>query len=365
MSFADPKSLAALQADASGSHAAWTTGSEERVVRWEWTTTDAWFLEPLFAERRNAQCRRDGRAALFKKAKILAQAPTPPPSGSRCYGYDAQERVVVVREYLSATTYAQQCYVWADRRVTWVVFNGQRWPQRCGEAELDEAGRVVSLRSGGYAALFSWRDDRLVRVETQYATGGVPQLETEEELAAALEVQPKRRRKAAALLAAIEPQVVDAVVAAFESLALDEPAYCLIVSFAGRGNAPFPPLLGVGLESERRALLAQKQSGALEAPLSELLWNVGDFDHYPQTELTDGALVQELNQAIFEEEAWKATAACFERVAQRLRNRTWSPVTDDFVIAAIDFDGSQQSAALRKAVGPTRFAAWKRAGWVE
>lgn len=357
--------LRALQGDAERLYVEWKKASEAQVVRWVWTNTDAWFLEPFFAERMNAQSRRDGRAPLFKKARVLGQAPEAPKYGTMRYGYDDAGRVVVACQYFTATGFGERFYAWRDKTVEWVSFNGRQWPEQYGEAELDGAGRVVETRSGERTARFAWRDGVLVRAEVQYGAVSQPQVESEEEIASALHAKPAPPRNPARLLARLEPLVADAVVAAFDALALREPAYCLIVSYAGPGNDLYPPLIGVGLERERQALLARQKDGALGCALHEVLWDVGDFARYPATVITDEALVRETNRALHERAAWKAARASFERVAEALRKRKWSPVTEDFIVAAIDFEGTNQWLTLKKAAGAKRYGAWRKAGWVE
>jgi hypothetical protein len=357
--------LQALQATAAKAHAQWKKACEAQVARWQWASADAWFLEPLFAERMNAQAKKSGWAPLFKKARLLSEAPASPRYGTMQYGHDRGGRVVVARQYVSATDFSERFFAWRDKAVEWVSFNDRHWPDQCGEAELDDAGRVVETRSGERVARFTWRDGVLVRAEVQHSPASKPLVETGEELASALHAEPARTEKPGALLAKLEPLVVDAAVEAFGALRLKEPAYCLIVSFAGPGDELFPPLIGVGLERERRALLEQKQSGRLEAELHEVLWHVGDFEHYPRLQLADEALVKEANRSLLGSAAWKAACASFARVAATLRERKWAPVTDDFVVAAIDFEGATQWAGLKRAAGARQYAAWKREGWVK
>ncbi len=353
------------------SYAARRTAADAQVVRWRWTSTSDWWLEPFLAERANAAARRAGRAPLFRKARVLREAPSAPAYGTMQYGYDVAGRVVVERMYVHATTFTETFYAWGDT-VEQVGFESPERPSRYASGDLDAQGRVVELRQASasttFVKRFIWRDDRLVGTESRHGdaegTLYAPQIETEAQLAEALAAVVDTIGAPRELLARIEPMVVEAVVSAFERVALDGPAYCLILSYAGPGNALFPPLVGIGLERDRRELLERKRAGELAAELHEVLWDPSDWEHYLPIELPDAALVRETNRACSQDGTSKLASAAFERIAGGLRARAWAPVTEDFVVCAIDFDASNQAAALKKAAGAKRWTEWKKAGWV-
>src|SRR5260370_38236938 len=76
------------------------------------------------------------------------------------------------------------------------------------------------------------------------------------------------------------PQVV-------ERARVGEPLYCVTLGYDGEGNDVLPPLIGIGVESERSKWLHEHGTEA-----RDWIWNPAEFYHFekPHTQLEDDAL---------------------------------------------------------------------------
>ena len=98
-----------------------------------------------------------------------------------------------------------------------------------------------------------------------------------------------------------------------------------------------------------------------------MLWNAGDFDAYPDHKLALRGDFALLNAAIARRDTYAKGYAAYARIAKALRRLDWSkllPITDDFVVLAVDNDDTGLAKALKEAAGAKCYAAWKKARWV-
>ena len=130
-----------------------------------------------------------------------------------------------------------------------------------------------------------------------------------------------------------------------------EPAYCLAISYDGSEDE-LPPDLAVGLESERRRVLAKGKDA------KAALWDATRFATYRggAVKLDAPALAEaseKLLQMVLMKEALHVPGKLLNDVAADLNRRSWKGVlrtTDDFVVYATDVDGTGLKKDLMAAV---------------
>jgi hypothetical protein len=79
------------------------------------------------------------------------------------------------------------------------------------------------------------------------------------------------------------------------------------------------------------------------------------------------ALCDKANQQIAMKDQWSVGRTLLDRVATSLRSIAWKammPVTEDFVVYAVDFELGNLRKSLRKAAGARQFELWQRGGHV-
>ncbi len=178
--------------------------------------------------------------------------------------------------------------------------------------------------------------------------------------------RPKRKETLASLGEVVEALLLERIPRAVAAANVRQPIFALVLGY-GPEN-PLPPVLGLGLESERRQWA--KQHGA---DAGQVLWNPEEYAHTlrPGHEWGDPELVKAcdlLNLLIRQKRKYEAAPQLLNRVAARLMERDWSGClkpTADFVVVASDIDGQVEVPAnLRASAGPGVLETFKARGWV-
>jgi YD repeat-containing protein len=140
---------------------------------------------------------------------------------------------------------------------------------------------------------------------------------------------------------AMRKKLVDAIPKAIRKAKVKGPAYCVAIVYDTE-NEELPPLIGIGLDSERRKWLAEDPKGA-----KSMIWNPGDFERYEpgKIDLVAPGLEEESHQIlqlVFMKTALHVPQRLLNAVATELNKRSWKgilSVTDDFVAFAVDLEG--------------------------
>ncbi len=151
------------------------------------------------------------------------------------------------------------------------------------------------------------------------------------------------------------PQVV-------ASTKISEPIYCVALAYDGEDNDALPPLIGIGLESEREHWLAEHGKDAWQ-----WIWNPAEFNHYEKahTQLDDDTLEEAcdlLNSSLAERASSAPAVKLIVEVATALNQVTWPAQvkrTSDFVVYAVDFELSSLRKNLKTILAPEAWAALK------
>ena len=360
--------------------------AEKRVVRWEWATWQDRSIEPLYFE----MCK-------FARGKRLPRPPRRIEQGYVAYGLDAEDRVVVERTYSEIVhrgrrRFDETFYEHSeDGLVEWVHFDHSpaKSPIAVGRATFS-GERIISAAGrgtgGGSTSRYFYRGDRIVRIETDGLQPDAPRRDRRWSQRFAVrwdergrlakitrdsrESRPEivyerlsRRESLKGLVAALEKELVAQIPKAVAALRLRQPVYSLVLAYGG-GGEELPPAVGVGLASERDRWLSAGPEHA-----KWYLWNPAEYRHYARGPLCMGgkkllSLCSKVNQEIGLQDKWWLGLSVVHRVAARLRAVPWSsllPVTDDFVVYAVDFELGDLRDSLRQAAGKQQYARWLRA----
>lgn len=341
---------------------------ESAVVQWRWAPGDAELQrpEPLFRERFGVPVRR-----------LLEQAPAVPRDEQQ-YGFDADGSIIVVRQYVSPGSFREELRVPRGETVV-----GHQWSETGAVSEVNiaryAAGRMRSnvtvwpdngenFLHGSVMERYDYDGDLVTEIHTEMidAIGDrAPQRSltrvqaSYDPLGRLLELVEHddkgekvlyRARAAGPSMDKLQRRVEDRLVQTLPKLVLgrvgDEPIYCLVLHY--EREWPLPPTVGLGLQRERQAWVDAFDDAQT---LKLTVWNPAEFSNYAagnggtaNWDLT--AVDPELARAVRtipenDEGAPERARATLNRAAARLQRLDWpliTPVTDDFVVFAVDYE---------------------------
>ena len=367
---------------------------EGQVVRWRWATGSMFELQPFYFERNR-----------FKRGRWLKSEPKRK-KGQYLYGYDDQDNVVIVRQYVKPPRqFYAIFYLYRNGTVESVRFDyaKKRSPltvSRC----LYRRGRIASYELYGWGGhtkeQYEYDDDRIVRIRSWYRefygdlSSKVKAIQTTltitydelDRLAQIDEVYPagssdypqggtetlyRRPRKGETvkeLCGLVEERLVELIPEVVAAAKIRKSAYCLLLVYDWENpDLMLPPDLAVGLASDRSA--AAKQHGK---DAKYYLWNPAEFAIFgEELELDDRRLAKAcelLGQQLAMKDRFTPALKLLNNVAARLMEHDWSgklKTTEDFVVAAVDLEAQDHLMKnLRKSVSPEAIADLKRKGYL-
>jgi len=135
----------------------------------------------------------------------------------------------------------------------------------------------------------------------------------------------------------------------------DEPIYCLVLHY--HPEWPLPPTVGLGLQRDRQAWMDSIED---VQTLKLMVWNPAEFSNYRDRTVTwDLAEIDpDLARAIgaipdHDGDVAERGRGTLNRAARRLQRLDWpliAPVTDDFVVFAVDYELMDLDENLRHSV---------------
>ena len=351
-------------------------GAANSVQDWKWSKWWLWNPQPFWFERGN-----------YARGKPFKQAPESPEYHHFCTGFDELGRVSVERQYSEIERqgkrwFGETVFVHAPgmvfqaeydhspekelkaARVHWLEegqakLSGHMTRRKTWFEEFDWStdGRLVLTRSDV--------DGHVIDVDYDFARNPVEVRQTNAGRTSVIWQRRQPKQTISALGRVVTDALVQRVVQRLKAWSQPEPAWCLALSYSDDGNAIFPPLLGVGFESERRAWLAGKNAATY-------LWNPAEYRCFDPEELSldlpgMDAQVRMLNQLIADKDAGDKGVALVRRVAKELRELDWSElmdVADDFVVFSVGTELVELEKDLKNAFGAKRFKELKKDGLV-
>lgn len=347
------------------------------VVRWRWARegSDLQRPQPLYRERYGMPVPR-----------LLEQAPAVPQDEQE-YGYDADGSIVVAREYVGAQDFREELRVYRGETVV-----GYRWSESGEPSEVNIAryadgrirsyvtvraeGRTDSLR-GSSSERYVYDDDLLSEIhgdsdvmfgDIQLQDGPTLTRASYDALGRLLELREAgdegekvlyRARGSGPSMEKLQRRVEDRLVETLPKLvrerAADAQIYCLVLHY--HHEWPLAPTIGLGLERDR-----QRWINTIGDPetLRLTVWNPAEFSNYrhqtvhwnlteidPELALAIGAIPEN------DDDAPERGRVTLNRAARRLQQLDWraiAPVTDDFVVFAVDYELTHLEENLRHSV---------------
>lgn len=163
----------------------------------------------------------------------------------------------------------------------------------------------------------------------------------------------------------VRQRLLELVPELISAAAIPGPIYCVALAYDDEGNDALPPIIGVGMESEREGWIAEHGKRA-----KDFVWNPAEFQHYerPHTQLFDNVLEEAcdyLNSKWAETDSTAAAANLLIETAAALSQMEWPPSiqrTPDFVVFAVGFEGGGLRRSLKASLGPEKLALLKGKG---
>lgn len=147
---------------------------------------------------------------------------------------------------------------------------------------------------------------------------------------------------------------------------IPEPIYCVVLAYDGEGDI-LPPLIGIGVESEREKWQSEHGKRA-----KEWVWNPAEFHHFEKshTQLEDEALEEAcdlLNSRLAEGGSSAPAIKLLVEVATELNRQFWPEEicrTADFIVYAVDFELGSLRKNLKASVPFDRLELLRSKGFV-
>lgn len=221
---------------------------------------------------------------------------------------------------------------------------------------------------------YEWEGNRIVRITTEtsekpiredkaitYAANGKVHSIVDTLSGRALFAPPGKFD--AAFVASLRQRLYDAIVKAVTEWGVKEPVYCLLLAYDTECDLPLPPVIGYGMERDRRRWI--ETLGVKEA--RRLIWSWGDFsegnDDYVDAKLAEDC--QRWNEYLQDKDSMIPAKKLVVNLAADLARRDWSTclnLTPDFVVVATDLPMEDLDRNLKHSVPPERIAQLKKAG---
>lgn len=146
-----------------------------------------------------------------------------------------------------------------------------------------------------------------------------------------------------------------------------EAIFCVALAYDEEGNDALPPVIGIGLESERQQWRAEHGKKA-----KDYIWNPAHFYHYEKThtQLSDDSLEDAcdyLNSKWAERDSSSAAATLLLETAVALTHAVWPASvqrTQDFVVYAVGFEGGGLRKSLKSSLSAEALAQFKAQGMI-
>lgn len=372
------------------------------VVRWDWYSWEAFDLRPLHYER-----------DLLKPGRRLAERP-PLDRDHHRIGFDADSRPVAILEYsgflggqLYYETYrdyragaglVDEAHFYADGRP--IYLHQYRY-----EAGLIRSASSAATGGGGYEE-YQYTGQQVTRIAIYYAKpshkpgkrlyplapyaviraayddAGMSRLEILSEDGPAPLTELKYERPPAGFTIdeacrTVHRELVAKLPATVSGLAIDEPAYCVVLAYLPEN--PLDVRVHVGLDEQRRERLAEQsdmdENGGEERWIGDI-WSPGDMGEDTPVDLSAVAVTarllgQELSLADADDIAsprgrgseWGRELLC--AVAAELNAHDWTQelsTTDDFVVYAVDLELADLDRNMPACLPLTRLALLRERG---
>ena len=182
------------------------------------------------------------------------------------------------------------------------------------------------------------------------------------------EIYGRPARKLSNLLKTLRPRLVEQIQKVVIGYDLREPACCLALAYGTESSEEaLPPILALGLENERDRWRSAAEQTA------EAFWNPASFSTFDcdELELDDPATLSEadaIKHHLKDADNMNVVRKLLVQVAKKLNSVHWSeviPVTQDFIVYAVDLEGSHWGESIKAAVPARKRKALQALGLID
>jgi len=367
---------------------------EAQVVSWCWASDDLYEPRPLYFETHG-----------YKKGRLLKQPPKAA-DGKSEYGYGGADIVHVARKHVRFAGYPERLwfyetfYVHRPHEIEAAHFDyhPDKEPIFYAKGNHDEEGRLRSWRScarGGLTReMYGWDGERVVRIDVEYARadsngtlgallpytryqidyagdGAIQQIlchwsrrpEHPNESTQIVYLRRPADLTFEQLLSTMHAVLKKAIIDCIESAGIYGLVYSLVLAWDPGQQESLPPMVGIGLDSERTAWLHERGSEA-----KWYLWNPAEYRNY--LEIRSAAVEQAcrpVNQECRLRGSWKDAAQVLNEIAKDLGSMDWSgtlQTTSDFVAYAIDLELTEFQRNLQATARPALIKQFRQKDWL-
>lgn len=298
------------------------------------------------------------------------------------YGVDANGPVVYAKVESNRYQFHEELQIRDGNVVFLTRYNSNKgfppWLEYTLQMVLGADGKPKHLISVHGQDRYTWREDKLVRIDTQSQYGRsheelvydvVGELDRVWRVSFGGRTLRYKRPGKGVNLKSLEKSIggrLPAEIARTVTAArIKAPVYCLVLAYDGEGNDVLPPCLGIGLDSERQQWIRANGKDA-----KDLIWNPAEFIHYekPHTQLKDKELdkaCEMLNDALRPRDNFSPAVELLNNVATELGKMDWKGslnTTADFVAFAVDFELGELKKNLKQSVPAAKLARLHKAG---
>ena len=337
--------------------------AEAQVVRREFYSDDAVNARPFYFERFE-----------MTPGRPLKQR-TP---NATEHGFDAKGRLVLLRSPSDDEDPAsEEFFAYHPDRVESINYRlGKGTPlyasiQRFNKGRILECDVMDVKPPSEFDERYFYKGDRLVEIQAthiqpgtrtagrwdvQYDSAGrfrcLRRFDDAYDLFFVIHWNPATAPKFDELVTRIRKRLVQLVPEVVRKSRIKDRAFAVALAYDWE-NDPLPPYIGVGLESERQHWLSSKGKEA-----KAFLWNPAEYKRYEDgtLNLSDKELEEDceiLCQLILaKSDTWSAQKL-LNGATMELNKRDWSkvlPVTEDFVVYAVDLEGAHLKPNMKAAV---------------
>lgn len=368
---------------------------EGNVTTWKWATGGLYDPRPFWYERNR-----------WKPGRFLKSTPSRP-NGKYEYGYDAAENLLVERQHVSSN-YPDRCWYYETFHVragdvvesAHFEYHPDKRPIYLARSTY-QGDRLILWESraqrGSTRERYHWDDRHVNRIEIDYApiddadhffeptpwqrieakhndiglleelvVYWFPRPDQPQEIVETVYHRLEETVTFEALLDSAREKLFDSIIQIVSALDLKEPVYCLALTWSPGQFNSLPPLIGLGLERERKQWIAQHGEEA-----KWYLWSPGEFSLGSINKLEDNEelshICELLNQECGLRERWNDASRLLNEVAKLLGEIDWSgklQTTTDFVSYATECELSDLRQNLKFSVPSSLFDRFKREGWI-
>jgi hypothetical protein len=365
---------------------------EAGVKVWRLATSSLADPRPFYYERNRV-----------KPGRFLKIAPANP-GGKHEYGYDDLGRVMVERMYVDTTVdwgvrYYENFYTYQGDIIesAYFSYHSRKDPINCKRSTYLD-GKIIlwefQVKRSSFRERYYWRDDKVTLIEIEridfenlnifaepkpyqkidpkYNISGLieelilyqnAQSNLSQE-AITLYRRLDRKTSSKKLLNLVKDGLIESIIHTVGTLKLEEPVYCIAISWSPGQFSSLPPYIWIGLNREREQWL--KEHGD-EAKM--YFWNPSEFSVYSDLNSNEDLikLCETLNQECGLQDNWDNIAKMLNEVAKLLGIFDWSEyfqATSDFVVFSSDLEGSDMQKNFDFSVSSKLRKQFKKIGWL-